>query len=112
MSIRRSIFFFTVKYKKLLRFPLLLPFFYNDTDTIISCLKKVQPLEFVVDCILEIRRDLCIGSELKIFVDACLERLNDIAGKTVGEKLFQSLDVIGINELANAFVRLLIDLSA
>ena len=26
-------------------------------------------------CILEIRRDLGIGSELKVFMDACLERL-------------------------------------
>ena len=29
-------------------------------------------------CILEIRRDLGNGSELKVFVDACLERLKDI----------------------------------
>ena len=58
-------------------------------------------------CILKIRRDLGIGSELKVFVDACLERLY-VAGKTVEGREFQSLeDVIGINELANTFVRLI-----
>ena len=31
-----------------------------------------------------------------------------MAGKTVGGKEFQSLDVIGINEFANAFVRLVV----
>ena len=60
-------------------------------------------------CILEIRRDLEIGSELKVFEDACLERLKVIlyvAGKMVRRREFQSLDVIGINALANAFVQL------
>ena len=66
---------------------------------------------------MEIRRDLGIGSELKVFADACLERLKVIysiyvAGKTVGGREFQSLGVIMINELANAFVCLVSNLSA
>ena len=41
--------------------------------------KGTTPLKSAVDpCILEIRRDLEIGSELKVFVDACLERLKVI----------------------------------
>ena len=54
---------------------------------------------------MKIRRDLVIGSELKVSVDAGLERLKVIAGKTVGGREFLSLDVIGINELANVFIR-------
>ena len=43
-----------------------------------SCTKKVQRLWSAKDpCILEIR-DLGVGSELKVFVDACLERLKVI----------------------------------
>ena len=40
-------------------------------------------------CILEIRRDLGIGSELKVFVDACIERLNEgymLLGRRSGEE--------------------------
>ena len=58
---------------------------------------------------MEIRRDLGIGSELKIFVDACLERLNVICcWGNDGRKRVQSLDAIGINELANAFLWLVL----
>ena len=61
---------------------------------------------------MKIRRYLGIGSKLKVSVDAGLERLKVICycGKTVGGREFQSLDVIGINELANAFVRLVSNL--
>ena len=63
---------------------------------------------------MKIRRDLGIRSELKVSVDAGLEILKVICccGKTVGGREFRSLDVIGINELANAFVRLVSNLSA
>ena len=40
---------------------------------------------------MKIRRDLVIGSELKVSVDAGLERLKVIAGKTVGGREFQPL---------------------
>ena len=42
-------------------------------------------------------------------MDADLEGLKvTVVGKTVRGREFQSLDVIGINELANAFVRLVL----
>ena len=37
-------------------------------------------------CILEIRRDLGIGSELKVIVDACLERLKVISCREDGQR--------------------------
>ena len=58
-------------------------------------------------CIVKIRIDLGIGSESKVSLDADIERLEVIcsAGETVKGREFQSLEVIGINELANPFVR-------
>ena len=63
---------------------------------------------------MEIRRDLRIGSELKVFVDACLERLKVIRCWEDGRRKreFSSLDAIGINELLNVFVPLVSNLSA
>ena len=64
-------------------------------------------------CILELRRDLWNGSESKVFMDACLVKLKVILflGR-LSEEEFQSLDAIRINELANALVRLVSNLSA
>ena len=58
---------------------------------------------------MKIRRDLRIGWESKVSVDGGLEGLK--VGKTVEGREFQSQDVIGINELANAFVRLVSNLA-
>ena len=49
-------------------------------------------------------------SALKVFVDAYFERLKVICCWEDGRR--KSLDVIGINELANEFVRLVSNLSA
>ena len=80
-------------------------FFYNDIDTRRSCTKKVDT------CIVKIRRDF--GDW--VWVEGICEcgswktRLY-VAGKADRGREFQSLEVIGINELANAFVRLVINL--
>ena len=53
-------------------------FIYNYIDTR-SCTRKVQPLQSAGDpCIAKIRRDLRIGQESKVSVDAGLERLKVI----------------------------------
>ena len=58
--------------------------------------------------IAKIRSDLGIGQESKVSVNADLERLK---GRR-SEEESSSLNVIGINELANAFVRLVSNLNA
>ena len=88
-------------------------FLYNDIDTRKSCTKKIQSQQSVLLCIVKIRRDLGIGSESKVSVDVGLERLRlYVALKTVRRRELQSLEDIGINELANVFVRLVSNLSA
>ena len=53
------------------------------------------------------RRDFRERVGVKVSVDADLERRRlYVAGKTDSGREFQSLEVIGINELANAYVRL------
>ena len=59
---------------------------------------------------MKIRRDLEVGQESKVSVNAGLEGLKVIRCWEDGRR--KRVPVIGINELANAFVRLVSNLSA